>query len=100
MTLARGVLAKKLFPIAILVLISAFIVSSFPPTNLAIILLLIAFLSMAAGLTAKLFFSHKIAVTTTVLAFVAMTIKALDLIDPMNIALAISLVVGISILIK
>lgn len=89
-----------MLPIGLLALISALIAVILPPTNLFVIMAFIILVSLMFGLAVKLFTSHKYAFVTSALAFVTLTILALDLFDPINITLAISLIVGISILIK
>lgn len=100
MRVARGVLTKKAFPVIILTIISASIILLYPPVNLLMILILIAILSLIAGLVVRSFTDHKYALLTSLFTFILLTLRALDLLDPINSALAISLLVGISILIK
>lgn len=100
MRVARGVLTKKALPVIILALISTSIILFYPPANLLVIMVLIANLSLIAGLVARSFTSHKYALLSSFFIFILLTLRALDLLDPINAVLAISLLVGISILIK
>jgi hypothetical protein len=100
MRVARGDLAKKFMPVAVLTLISASIVMLYPPTSLLVILALVSLISLIIGLVVKVFTTHKYAALTSVFVFIMLILRALDLFDPINITLAISLLVGVAILIK
>lgn len=100
MRVARAVLSKKLVPIAILALISLVFIFFVQPANLIIIFSLIVFLSLTVSLIFKSLHSHKYAIIAFITVFIFLSLKALDLFDIINALLAISLIVGVSILIK
>jgi hypothetical protein len=100
MKVARGVLIKKFWAIGLLGLISASIILFFPPDNLPIIVVFNMCVSLIVGLIVRLFSSRKHALLLMLLIFIILTLKAFDLFDALNIVLAISLLAGVSILIK
>jgi hypothetical protein len=78
-----------------------FIIFFVPPFHWFIILLLICLITHAVFIITKYVFkSKKKSLLAVMLAFIILSLLALDLFEPVNIILTISLFVGILILLK
>jgi hypothetical protein len=97
---ARGVLSVKLFPSLILFLISLFIVFVVPPVNIAVVLMVIGLVSLSLSLAVKALSTHKHAIISFLALFIFLSLRALNLFDPINVLLATSFLAGLFILIK
>lgn len=86
--------------VLILWVLVGLIVSLFPPSNLLLVLTVIALISLSFGLAVKPFMTHKYAVFSFLAIFIALTLRALNLFDTINILLAISFLAAVFILIK
>jgi len=87
-------------PILFLFFSATIIVLLFPPSNIFVILLLVTVLSLAFALFLKIFLKRKYAWIGFLSIFIFLNLKALELIDPINLMLAIALLTSIFILIK
>ncbi len=89
----------KLARVIILSLIIAGLIFFIPPENWLIIFIFIGLISLLISFFIHLFLSKKYAICAFLITFILMTLLALDLFDIINLILAISLVLGVFLLI-
>ena len=89
-----------LVAILFLLLVVASVIIFIPPFHWLIVLFLIALISLVAYLALRFITKTKYAIFNSLLVFTILTLLALNLFDPVNVVLTISLFVGILILLK
>ncbi|MBI4008928.1 hypothetical protein HY357_01730 [Candidatus Roizmanbacteria bacterium] len=95
----RRINLYPLFPLLFIILTIS-VAFSLPPTNIFIVLLFISLLSLTIFSLIKIFIPNKSSYLLSFFIFLVLLLRYFELLDGVNLALLISLFIGILILLK